>query len=42
MVEAELKALHDEQAACTRQLEVQEEELKARDAALGNSDAELD
>nr|XP_020172859.1 translation initiation factor IF-2-like [Aegilops tauschii subsp. strangulata] len=41
-MEAELKALRDEQVARTRRLEEQEEELKARETALANRDAELE
>ena len=41
-MEAELKALRHEQAARTRQLDEQEQKLKAREAALTDRDAELE
>ena len=41
MVEAELKALREEQAARARRLQEQEEELKARESALADRKADL-
>ena len=41
MAEAEMKALREEQADQTRQLQEHEEELRAREAVLADRDAEL-